>query len=68
MKPSKIQCRVVYGENGQLGISVFADNEINIVFDDLTGDFQRISKLCDTLNRLDVSAVHIDEIIEDFLE
>ena len=59
--------RVVRTEQGY-GLFVSCDGEENRVYHDVTGDLDRLCRFSDIINASHVSPLHIDELIEDFLE
>jgi hypothetical protein len=53
--------------NGWYSLIVNCGDNDERVFHQLTRDFEKISKFSEDINNGDVSALHIDDIIEDFL-
>lgn len=49
------------------GISVFVDNKIMHIFDDITTNKLQIEKLLSHLRHNEISPVHFYDIVEDFL-
>ena len=68
MKYFYVTAKVVGGEK-EYGIETF-DNKSGKrrCFENLTVDLAKAERLAETINRSHVSEIHIDEIIEDFLE
>ena len=66
-KVKLITSRVVKTGKGY-GLFLCVDGGENKLYKDLTVDYGRICAFSDTINRSEVSSVHIDELIEDFLE
>lgn len=43
------------------------DNDSDLLINDITTDKKKLEELVDTMNRLQVSPIHVRDIIEDFL-
>ena len=68
MKSLDLKCKVIDCGNGMFGISIENVYVSEIEYRYLTCDRERIIALADKINKLDVSPIHIDDIIDDFLE
>ena len=66
MTPS-VKCKVIRGNNGNFGI-VFSviDREIRTIHD-ISGDEELVKAISEAINRNDLSPIHIDDVIEDFI-
>ena len=62
----KVSCQVTQNCNGEFGLAVITQDGVR-EYSSLTCDFEKINKLSDSINHSDVSALHIDDIIEDFI-
>ncbi len=63
----KIKFEVIESEDSMFGLKAVQGNEYCRTFDSLTGDRERINKLCAILDSSDISPIHIDDVIDDFL-
>ena len=68
MTQLKVKCKIVDCKNGMLGLSFECEGETLRTYKYLTADKERLCSLADKINRFDVSLIHIEEIIDDFLE
>lgn len=50
------------------GLDVYSRGKRELTYRDITNDKARIDALAKTINSLQVSLLHINDIIEDFLE
>ena len=68
MKNLDVKCKALDCGNGMFGISI--ENVCISVteYRYLTCNKEQIDALVDKINRLDVSPIHIEDIIDDFLE
>ena len=62
-----ILSRVVKTERGY-GLFISCEGEGNRVFADITQDPDKLCEFSDMINTSEVSFLHIEELIEDFLE
>ena len=58
----------VFRSRSGYGLFVCTCGGENKIYPDLTADYEKICKFSDAINKSEVSSVHIDELIEDFLE
>lgn len=68
MKSLSVKCTVIDCKNGMYGVSVESIYASKKEYKYLTCDRERINSLADKINRLEVSPLHIEDIIDDFLE
>lgn len=64
---SIITSRVVKTEKGY-GLFIYVSGNENKLYPDLTVNYERICAFSDAINRSEVSSLHLDELLEDFLE
>lgn len=62
-----VSARLIVSEDGSFGISAELDGEI-LYYRELSRERERVERLVQLINGGEVSRLHIDEIIEDFLE
>lgn len=62
-----VNAKLAVCEDGSFGISVECDGE-NLFYKSLGYDRDRVEQLVRRINDGEVSRLHIDDIIEDFLE
>lgn len=63
----QVRAQVIEDVDGSFGLSLYLDNNEVRRIRDITRDFERISALCDKINCLGISKLHIDDVIEDFI-
>ena len=63
----RVTARVIKSEGGY-GLFIYVDREEKRAYPDLSADYARICAFSDAINRGEVSRLHIEELIEDFLE
>ena len=63
----QVRARVTEDVDGSFGLSLYFDNDEVRHIHDITRDGERIYDLCDKINRLGISPLHIDDVIEDFI-
>lgn len=63
----QIKARVIRDEDESFGLSLYLDNEEVRCIRDVTRDSERITALCEKINLLGISPLHIDDVIEDFI-
>lgn len=68
MKNFDLKCKVIDCGNGMFGISIEKVSVSIKEYRYLTCNREALNALADKINRLDVSPVHVDDIIDDFLE
>ena len=68
MENQNIKCKVVDCGNGMFGISIESVCISVVEYRYLTCNKERIDSLVEKINRLEVSPIHIEDIIDDFLE
>ena len=62
-----VSTRVLKTENGY-GLLIYIDGGENKLYSDLSLDYGRICRFSDAVNHGKVSSLHIEDMIEDFLE
>lgn len=62
-----VSARLIVSKDGSFGISAELDGEI-LYYRELSRERERVERLVQLINGGEVSRLHIDEIIEDFLE
>jgi hypothetical protein len=67
VKSPQINARVLKSSDGSFGLSLRLENGEERCIYDITRDGSRIYDLCDAINRLGISSLHIDDVIEDFI-
>lgn len=67
-------CEEIYELQGErrvsYGIAVYDAENTSTVLDhisDITEDYERLSELIKTCNSLELSPIHLNEVVEDFL-
>lgn len=68
MIQSKLKCRVIDCGNGMFGVEIENEKTTLKVYKYITSRHDRILHLADAINRGEVSPLHIEDIIDDFLE
>jgi hypothetical protein len=68
MKSLDVKCKVIDCGNGMFGISVENVCVSEKEYRYLTRNRELVQSLADKINGLDVSPLHIEDIIDDFLE
>lgn len=68
MTQSKIKCRVIDCGNGMFGIAIENGKTVLKVYKYITSSYDRIQYLADVIDSGEVSSLHIEDIIDDFLE
>ena len=64
----KYQVKAEIIESGEaLGLSLILSNGEKRVYEDVTTDAEAINAFADKINRGNVSEIHIEELIEDFI-
>ena len=67
MTTSAVKSKIIKREGEGFGLILVLEDGGEREIRDLTYDHGRIVALSDAINRLDVSHLHIDDIIDDFL-
>ena len=68
MKNQGVKCKVIDCKNGMFGISVESLCVSEKEYRYLTCDRESVFELVEKINKLNVSPLHIEDIIDDFLE
>ena len=63
-----VMCRIEQGSEDWYSLRVLIGKREERLYSDLTRDLDRLEKLSDRINRGRVSPVHIEDILEDFLD
>ena len=58
----------VVKENGKNGISACEDDKVLSIIWDISPVYSDVEKLADTLNNLEVSLIHFNDIVEDYVQ
>ena len=62
-----VSSRVLKTKDGY-GLLVYVDSKDSKIYPDLTTDYGKLCKFSDVINQSTVSRLHVEELIEDFLE
>ena len=63
-----VKCRVEQGNEDWYSLRVLIGKHEEKLYSDLTNDLGRLEDLSDRINRGSVSPIHVEDILEDFLE
>lgn len=55
-------------ENGKNGISACEDDKVLSIIWDISPVYSDVEKLANTLNNLEVSLIHFNDIVEDYVQ
>ena len=64
---TSVKCTIIKCDSGSLGLTFILDGREIRTVRDLTYDHTLALKICDSVNRSDLSPIHIDDILEDFI-
>ena len=67
MITSYIRAEVSASYNGILSLKIIDGEGRERIYRDVTRDIEALNRFADAINRGEVSPVHIDELVEDFL-
>ena len=68
MKNNYVETEVIQGRAGWYSLLVKANGIQFQLYHDLTSDYARLENLSKRINRGSVSLIHIEDIVEDFLD
>ena len=63
----KIKVEIISSEKDSFGLIILCSGEKYKEYSDITKDYKALSDLKNKINRANVSPLHIDDIIEDFI-
>lgn len=67
MKMQFVEARIFRCADGRYGIEASCGEGNVRIYDSISGDFEELERFVCLINSREVSSLHIDEIIEDYL-